>query len=432
MQLIDVLKILLAQKVHQGSEEVVVRQRQFRAIRQVIQKLPFRSLSVLFNDLATCTLAVTSTCQCLVAEVRVLTVTLGFDYLSSWQPVSGSDAVTEICGAKDKGTLSHVTVAKWYKRFESSNLVYEKQPRFGRLLKSSDRDLQLKLFLRAVFSLMAQLCSTRSKNSKRKSVSGQDNNGRRSMDCVSYRSPCKLCVPCARVETKGEWFQIDRVLDTISFVSSDRIIQSLVQRRPTWLKLLKTSPSARHFHGRVKVIGCVVKESILRSRASKKTKWTHKEFMCLMFRERIDSFDGSSTYEDLPYRKLKGRFPTALFEFFERRMPSARVSASDEPRRGSLLSISYNINVPRCVYIQRRAQNENLKKSVPKWQLRQGLSSNKRQKKDRRLSNSCFDNLCEYASRPSSSQTRPYCGSEYKLDCNTGRKTTLKFSSSTP
>ncbi|KAJ1363118.1 hypothetical protein KIN20_022890 [Parelaphostrongylus tenuis] len=213
---------------------------------------------------------------------------------------------------------------------------------------------------------MAQLCSTRSKNSKRSSVSGQDNNDRRSMDCVSYRSPCKLSVPCARVVAKGEWFQIDRVFDTISFVNSDRIIQSLVQRRPAWLKLSKTSPTVRHFHSRVKVIGCVVKESILRSRASKNTKWTRKEFMCLMFRVRIDSSDGTSTYEDLPYRKLKGRFTTALFEYFERRMPFPRVLTNDEPRRGGLLSI----NVPRCAYIQRIAQKENLKEDTSNVHVR--------------------------------------------------------------
>ncbi|KAJ1353791.1 hypothetical protein KIN20_010533 [Parelaphostrongylus tenuis] len=71
-------------------------------------------------------------------------------------------------------------------------------------------------------------------------------------------------------------------------------------------------------------------ESILRSRTPKKANWTDKEFMCLVFRVGIDSSDGPPTYElpskpflkDLPYHKLKGRFPTALFEYFEKRMPS--------------------------------------------------------------------------------------------------------------
>ncbi|KAJ1364690.1 hypothetical protein KIN20_024829 [Parelaphostrongylus tenuis] len=60
-----------------------------------------------------------------------------------------------------------------------------------------------------------------------------------------------------------------------------------------------------------------------------------------MFRVGIDSSDGSSTYElpskpflkDLPYHNSKGRFPTALFEYFEKRKPSPRVLTGDEPRR---------------------------------------------------------------------------------------------------
>ncbi|KAJ1358638.1 hypothetical protein KIN20_017115 [Parelaphostrongylus tenuis] len=196
------------------------------------------------------------------------------------------------------------------------------------------------------------LSSRKSKRSTSSFVSGHDKNGRRSEDSVSYERPRKLPVPCARAEYEGHFFQVDRVLDTISVVSSDRILQSMVQWKPTWLKLMQTSSTVRDFYSRVTVIGCVVKDNILRSRVSQKTKWSRKEFKCLRFRIRVDHSDGSSTYEVVPYPDLKARFPAALFEYFEKRMPSPDVSTSDEPRRDGLLSIYNNITVPRYLDVR--------------------------------------------------------------------------------
>ncbi|VDO86653.1 unnamed protein product [Heligmosomoides polygyrus] len=77
---------------------------------------------------------------------------------------------------------------------------------------------------------------------------------------MTYEHPKKLSVPCARVERDGEWFQIERILDTICLVGSDKSWQSLVQWKPNWSKQIHTPSAVKDFHGHATVLGCVIKE----------------------------------------------------------------------------------------------------------------------------------------------------------------------------
>lgn len=47
-------------------------------------------------------------------------------------------------------------------------------------------------------------------------------------DSILYVHPKKLDEPCARIESDGEWFPIDRVLDSIYIVGTDKMWQHLV------------------------------------------------------------------------------------------------------------------------------------------------------------------------------------------------------------
>ncbi|VDO86655.1 unnamed protein product [Heligmosomoides polygyrus] len=89
---------------------------------------------------------------------------------------------------------------------------------------------------------------------------------------------------------------------------------------------------------------------VLRSRARRKIPWDRKEFMSSNFRVRVEHPDGSTTSEVLPYPEVKRRFPAALFEFLESRMPPPRVRPKDEPRADGLLPVYNNVSIPRCVY----------------------------------------------------------------------------------
>ncbi|KAK6745993.1 hypothetical protein RB195_012230 [Necator americanus] len=167
-------------------------------------------------------------------------------------------------------------------------------------------------------------------------------------DSIKYVHPEKLKEPCARIESDGEWFPIDRVLDSIYIVGTDKMWQHLVQWKPYWSK--QVTPSAlRDFHCRATVLGCVVKEDVLRSRVRQRVEWTRREFMCSNFMLRITDPDGTSTVEVMPYPDVKRRFPDALFEFLEKKMTNPRVRDEDRPRSDGLLSIYDDINIPACV-----------------------------------------------------------------------------------
>ncbi|ETN68279.1 hypothetical protein NECAME_15903 [Necator americanus] len=51
-------------------------------------------------------------------------------------------------------------------------------------------------------------------------------------DSIKYVHPEKLKEPCARIESDGEWFPIDRVLDSIYIVGTDKMWQHLVMPYP--------------------------------------------------------------------------------------------------------------------------------------------------------------------------------------------------------
>ncbi|KAL6725321.1 hypothetical protein Aduo_007382 [Ancylostoma duodenale] len=167
-------------------------------------------------------------------------------------------------------------------------------------------------------------------------------------DSILYVHPKKLNEPCARIESDGEWFPIDRVLDSIYIVGTDKMWQHLVQWKPCWSR--QVTPSAlRDFHGRATVLGCVVKEDILRSRARQKVEWNRREFMCSNFMVRITDPDGTSAVEVMPYPDVKRRFPSALFDFLENKMPNPRVRDEERPRTDGLLSLYDDITIPECV-----------------------------------------------------------------------------------
>ncbi|XGW14524.1 hypothetical protein V3C99_000659, partial [Haemonchus contortus] len=185
--------------------------------------------------------------------------------------------------------------------------------------------------------------------------------GPASWDAMTYKRPKKLKVPCARVESDGEWFQIERVLETVCLVGSDKGWQSLVQWKPNWSKQIHTPSALKDFYGRATVLGCVVKNDVLRSRVRRRIEWNRKEFMSCNFRIRVEHPDGSVTSEILPYPDVKRRFPAALFEYMENRMPPPRVPEKDEPRPDGLLPVYNNINIPRCLYL-----NNSVIKKEPK------------------------------------------------------------------
>ncbi|VDL65807.1 unnamed protein product [Nippostrongylus brasiliensis] len=123
--------------------------------------------------------------------------------------------------------------------------------------------------------------------------------GPESWDELTYQKPEKLKVPCARVDSDSEWYEIDRVLDTICLVGCDKGWQSLVQWKPQWSKQIHTQSALKDFQGRATVLGCVIKNDVLRSRIRHKIEWNRKEFMSCNFRVRIEHPDGSTTSEDI-------------------------------------------------------------------------------------------------------------------------------------
>ncbi|WKY02410.1 hypothetical protein Q1695_016009 [Nippostrongylus brasiliensis] len=178
--------------------------------------------------------------------------------------------------------------------------------------------------------------------------------GPESWDELTYQKPEKLKVPCARVDSDSEWYEIDRVLDTICLVGCDKGWQSLVQWKPQWSKQIHTQSALKDFQGRATVLGCVIRNDVLRSRIRHKVEWNRKEFMSCNFRVRIEHPDGSTTSEVMPYPDVKRRFPAALFEFMESRMSMPRVPEKDEPRPDGLLPVYNRINIPRCLPLSRR------------------------------------------------------------------------------
>ncbi|KAK6039703.1 hypothetical protein COOONC_22792 [Cooperia oncophora] len=128
-------------------------------------------------------------------------------------------------------------------------------------------------------------------------TNGETSSGPASWDALTYKRPKKLKVPCARVESDGEWFQIERVLETVCLVGSDKGWQNLVQWKPNWSKQIHTPSALKDFYGRATVLGCVVKNETLRSRVRRKIEWNRKEFMSCNFRIRVEHPDGSVTSE---------------------------------------------------------------------------------------------------------------------------------------
>ncbi|KAK6028545.1 hypothetical protein OSTOST_05406, partial [Ostertagia ostertagi] len=124
-----------------------------------------------------------------------------------------------------------------------------------------------------------------------------------------------------------------------------------VQWKPNWSRQIHTPSALKDFYGRATVLGCV--NEVLRSRVRRKIEWNRREFMSCNFRVRIEHPDGSVTSEVMPYPDVKRRFPAALFEFMENRMPPPRVPEKDEPRRDGLLPVYNNINIPRCLYLNK-------------------------------------------------------------------------------
>ncbi|VDL82617.1 unnamed protein product [Nippostrongylus brasiliensis] len=183
---------------------------------------------------------------------------------------------------------------------------------------------------------------------------GGAEHGPESWDELTYQKPEKLKVPCARVDSDSEWYEIDRVLDTICLVGCDKGWQSLVQWKPQWSKQIHTQSALKDFQGRATVLGCVIRNDVLRSRIRHKIEWNRKEFMSCNFRVRIEHPDGSTTSEVMPYPDVKRRFPAALFEFMESRMSMPRVPEKDEPRPDGLLPVYNRINIPRCLPLSRR------------------------------------------------------------------------------
>ncbi|CAJ0598038.1 unnamed protein product [Cylicocyclus nassatus] len=167
-------------------------------------------------------------------------------------------------------------------------------------------------------------------------------------DAIRYHHPKKLDEPCARTQSDGEWFPIERILDTIYIVGTNRMWQHLVQWKPSWSR--QVTPSAlRDFHAKATVLGCIVKDETLRSRVRQKIEWNRREFMCSDFAVRITDPDGTSTVEVLPYPDVKRRFPSALFEFLEDRVPIPRSKVEDEARSDGLLSVYDDVNIPECL-----------------------------------------------------------------------------------
>ncbi|KJH50980.1 hypothetical protein DICVIV_02838 [Dictyocaulus viviparus] len=176
-------------------------------------------------------------------------------------------------------------------------------------------------------------------------------------DNLTYKKPKRLSVPCARMESDGEWFQINRILDTVFVAGSNKGWQSLVQWKPSWSQDIHASLAVKDFYSKATVLGCVVKDSFLRSRIRRKIEWNRKEFMCMNFRVQIHRPDGSTMYEDIPYPDVKRRFPAALFEYFENKMHPHRVAKADESRKDGLLSIYNNVTdsvvMSRCIFANR-------------------------------------------------------------------------------
>ncbi|KAK6039704.1 hypothetical protein COOONC_22791, partial [Cooperia oncophora] len=196
-------------------------------------------------------------------------------------------------------------------------------------------------------------------------TNGETSSGPASWDALTYKRPKKLKVPCARVESDGEWFQIERVLETVCLVGSDKGWQNLVQWKPNWSKQIHTPSALKDFYGRATVLGCVVKNETLRSRVRRKIEWNRKEFMSCNFRIRVEHPDGSVTSEVLPYPDVKRRFPAALFEYMENRMPPPRIPEKDEPRPDGLLPVYNNINIPRCLYLHKCVAKKEEKAQTP-------------------------------------------------------------------
>ncbi|KAK5966412.1 hypothetical protein GCK32_014802, partial [Trichostrongylus colubriformis] len=134
-----------------------------------------------------------------------------------------------------------------------------------------------------------------------------------------------------------------------------------VQWKPNWSKQIHTPSALKDFYGRATVLGCVVKNDVLRSRVRRRIEWNRREFMSCNFRIRVEHPDGSVTSEVLPYPDVKRRFPAALFEYMENRMPPPRVPEKDEPRPDGLLAVYNNINIPHCLYL-----NKSMTKKVQK------------------------------------------------------------------
>lgn len=61
--------------------------------------------------------------------------------------LSTRDAQREICDTEGEGTASHMTVSRWYKRFESGDMSLKDEPRSGRPSKLDDDVLQAALDL---------------------------------------------------------------------------------------------------------------------------------------------------------------------------------------------------------------------------------------------------------------------------------------------
>lgn len=186
-----------------------------------------------------------------------------------------------------------------------------------------------------------------------------DKDDGKSSGVMCCKPPEKLAVPCARVSSDGEWFPIERVLDTVCLVGSNMPWQSLVQWQPNWSAKVHSSSALRDFNGRATVLNCVVRNDVLRSRVRRKMKWDRQEFMSCNFRVRIQHPDESVTLELLPYSDVKRRFPAALFEFMENRMPLPRILDGNERRPDGLLPIYNNSNISRALFSKKyRVQQE--------------------------------------------------------------------------
>ena len=57
--------------------------------------------------------------------------------------LSTRDAQREICDAEGEGTVSHMAVSRWYKRFEFGGMTLKGKPRSGQPSKLDDENLNV-------------------------------------------------------------------------------------------------------------------------------------------------------------------------------------------------------------------------------------------------------------------------------------------------